>query len=85
MFYLRVVQCHSLTIQNTVVGEMKTRIAEMKREAAYQLRVCEQTYNEKIKDLTDNFTQELEKKQEKIDVSCHFIHHSSFITNYIKK
>lgn len=52
-----------------MVGELKTRIDEMKLESSYQLRVCDQTYTEKIKDLTEKFIQQLEQKQEIFDVS----------------
>lgn len=52
-----------------MVLELKTRVEEMKLESAYQLRVCEQTYNEKIKGLIEKSVQEQKARDKAIDVS----------------
>ena len=46
--------------KNTVMAELKTRVDELKLENEYQLRLKDMNYNEKIKELTEKFTQEIE-------------------------
>lgn len=60
--------------QNTVIFELKTRVDELKTENAYQLRLRDVSYNEKIKELTEKFVQDMEQLKTKIAV-CR--HHSS--------
>ena len=52
-----------------MVLELKTRVGEMKLESAYQLRLCNQKHEEKLKEVTENFVKEIEAHQEKIEVS----------------
>ena len=47
-------------IQNTTMSELRTRVEELKMENDYQLRLKDMNYNEKIKDLSDKFIQEIE-------------------------
>lgn len=58
-----------LTMQNTTMSELKTRVEELKMENEYQLRLKDMNYNEKIKDLTDKFLQEIEGVKAKNEVS----------------
>lgn len=58
-----------LTVQNTTMSELKTRVEELKMENEYQLRLKDMNYNEKIKDLTDKFLQEIEGVKAKNEVS----------------
>ncbi|XP_019854181.1 PREDICTED: cilia- and flagella-associated protein 57 [Amphimedon queenslandica] len=46
--------------KNTTMSELRTRVEELKMENEYQLRLKDMNYNEKIKDLTDKFIQEIE-------------------------
>jgi len=54
--------------QNTVIYELKTRVDELKTENAYQLRLRDVSYNEKIKELTEKFVQDMELLKTKIAV-----------------
>jgi len=54
--------------QNTVIYELKTRVDELKMENAYQLRLRDVSYNEKIKELTEKFVQDMEQLKTKIAV-----------------
>jgi len=54
--------------QNTVIFELKTRVDELKMENAYQLRLRDVSYNEKIKELTEKFVQDMEQLKTKIAV-----------------
>lgn len=40
--------------------ELKTRVEELKMENEYQLRLKDMNYNEKLKELTEKFIQEME-------------------------
>jgi len=42
------------------MAELKTRVEELKMENEYQLRLKDMNYNEKIKELTEKFIQEME-------------------------
>eukprot|EP01137_Pigoraptor_chileana_P030194 Opistho-2@16441 len=46
--------------KNAVMAELKTRVEELKMENEYQLRLKDMNYNEKIKELTEKFIQEME-------------------------
>ncbi|XP_029425353.1 cilia- and flagella-associated protein 57 isoform X1 [Nannospalax galili] len=48
-----------------VMLELKMRVEELKMENEYQLRLKDMNYSEKIKELTDKFTQEMESLQTK--------------------
>ena len=50
------------------MSELKTRVEELKMENEYQLRLKDMNYNEKIKDLTDKFLQEIEGVKAKNEV-----------------
>ena len=43
---------------------------ELKTENAYQLRLRDVSYNEKIKELTEKFVQDMELLKTKIAVRC---------------
>ncbi|XP_018422114.1 PREDICTED: cilia- and flagella-associated protein 57 isoform X1 [Nanorana parkeri] len=46
--------------KNQVMLELKTRVEELKMENEYQLRLKDMNYNEKLKELTEKFIQEME-------------------------
>ncbi|KAG8437072.1 hypothetical protein GDO86_007955 [Hymenochirus boettgeri] len=46
--------------KNQVMLELKTRVKELKMENEYQLRLKDMNYNEKLKELTEKFIQEVE-------------------------
>lgn len=50
------------------MSELKTRVDELKMENEYQLRLKDMNYNEKIKDLTDKFLQEIDSLKAKNEV-----------------
>lgn len=50
------------------MGELKTRVDELKMENEYQLRLKDMSYNEKIKELTEKFIQEMESLKTKNQV-----------------
>ena len=54
--------------QNAVIVELRTRVDELKMENAYQLRLRDVSYNEKIKELTEKFVQDMEQLKAKIAV-----------------
>lgn len=54
--------------QNTVMAELKQRVEELKMENEYQLRLKDMNYNEKIKELTEKFIQEMESLKTKNQV-----------------
>lgn len=55
-------------IQNSMMHELKTRVEELKMENEYQLRLKDMNYNEKIKELTEKFIQEMESLKTKNQV-----------------
>jgi len=50
------------------MAELKTRVDELKMENDYQLRLKDMNYNEKIKELTEKFIQEMESLKTKNQV-----------------
>ncbi|XP_060782965.1 cilia- and flagella-associated protein 57 [Neoarius graeffei] len=46
--------------KNQIMLELKTRVEELKMENEYQLRLKDMNYNEKIKELTEKFIQQIE-------------------------
>ena len=50
------------------MAELKTRVEELKMENEYQLRLKDMNYNEKIKELTEKFIQEMESLKTKNQV-----------------
>ena len=50
------------------MSELKTRVDELKMENEYQLRLKDMSYNEKIKELTEKFIQEMESLKTKNQV-----------------
>ncbi|KAJ3302044.1 Cilia- and flagella-associated protein 57 [Kappamyces sp. JEL0829] len=46
--------------KNAMMGELKTRVEELKMENEYQLRLKDMNFNEKIKQVTEKFMQEIE-------------------------
>ena len=59
---------HNALFQNTQMAELKTRVDELKMENEYQLRLKDMNYNEKIKDLTDKFLQEIDSLKARNEV-----------------
>jgi len=51
------------------MAELKTRVEELRLENDYQLRLKDMTYNEKIKELTEKFIQEMESLKTKNQAS----------------
>ena len=51
-----------------MMAELKTRVDELKMENEYQLRLKDMNYNEKIKELTEKFIQEMESLKTKNQV-----------------
>ncbi|XP_063153827.1 cilia- and flagella-associated protein 57 isoform X2 [Candoia aspera] len=54
--------------KSQVMLELKTRVEELKMENEYQLRLKDMNYNEKIKELTEKFIQEMESLKTKNQV-----------------
>ncbi|KAK3612310.1 hypothetical protein CHS0354_011028 [Potamilus streckersoni] len=54
--------------KNSMMSELKTRVDELKMENEYQLRLKDMNYNEKIKELTEKFIQEMESLKTKNQV-----------------
>lgn len=54
--------------KNSMMAELKTRVEELKMENEYQLRLKDMNYNEKIKELTEKFIQEMESLKTKNQV-----------------
>lgn len=48
--------------------ELKARVEELKMENEYQLRLRDMKYNERIKELSETFTQQVESLQTTIQV-----------------
>ncbi|KAJ3044625.1 Cilia- and flagella-associated protein 57 [Rhizophlyctis rosea] len=46
--------------KNALMSELKTRVEELKMENEYQLRLKDMNFNEKIKEVTEKFMQEIE-------------------------
>ncbi|KAJ3354153.1 Cilia- and flagella-associated protein 57 [Entophlyctis luteolus] len=46
--------------KNQMMAELKTRVEELKMENEYQLRLKDMNFNEKIKEVTEKFLQEIE-------------------------
>ena len=51
-----------------MMSELKTRVEELHMENSYQLRLKDMNYNEKIKELTEKFIQEMESLKTKNQV-----------------
>ena len=62
------------------MSELKTRVEELKMENEYQLRLKDMNYNEKIKDLTDKFLQEIEGVKAKNEVRVHGYWYMQYMT-----
>ncbi|CAI9739315.1 ciliaflagella57-likeassociated and flagella-associated 57-like [Octopus vulgaris] len=54
--------------KNAIMSELRTRVNELGMENEYQLRLKDMNYNEKIKELTDKFIQEMESLKTKNQV-----------------
>ncbi|XP_039179192.1 cilia- and flagella-associated protein 57 isoform X3 [Crotalus tigris] len=54
--------------KSQIMLELKTRVEELKMENEYQLRLKDMNYNEKIKELTEKFIQEMESLKTKNQV-----------------
>ena len=58
-------------VQNTLMSELKTRVEELRMENEYQLRLKDMNHNEKVKEMSDKFQQEMEALKAKYSVSSH--------------
>lgn len=56
--------------QNQNMMEMKTRLEELHMEHEYQLRLKAMSYNEKIRELSDQLTQQVEFLERSQQVCC---------------
>lgn len=54
--------------KNSSMAELKTRVEELMMENDYQMRLKDMNYNEKIKELTEKFIQEMESLKTKNQV-----------------
>lgn len=54
--------------KNTLMQELKSKVNELKLHNEYQLRLKDMDYNEKIKEVTEKFTQELEQNKNKYEL-----------------
>jgi len=54
--------------KNSTVNDLHSRVEELKMENEYQLRLKDMTYNEKMKELTEKFIQEMESLKTKNQV-----------------
>lgn len=57
-------------MQNQNMMEMKTRLEELHMEHEYQLRLKVMSYNEKIRELSDQLTQQTEAMETVKQVCC---------------
>ena len=71
VFVYSVRSSDAFIFQNTTMAELKTRVEELRLENDYQLRLKDMTYNEKIKELTEKFIQEMESLKTK-NQACAF-------------
>ncbi|XP_075472167.1 cilia- and flagella-associated protein 57 isoform X2 [Ascaphus truei] len=76
--------------KNQVSLELKTRVEELKMENEYQLRLKDMNYNEKLKELTEKFIQEMEvlKTTNQIlrgDSEKHDLKHQDDLVNLMEK
>lgn len=56
-------------LQNNQMAELKQRVQELQTENEYQLRLKDMSYNEKIKELTEKFIEEMEALKTKNQVN----------------
>ncbi|KAL4660096.1 WD repeat-containing protein 65-like [Arapaima gigas] len=59
---------YDLEEKNQIMLELKTKVEELKIQNEYQLRLTEMNYNDKIKELTEKFIQEMETLKAKNQV-----------------
>lgn len=57
-------------MQNQTMMEMKTRLEELHMEHEYQLRLKAMSHNEKIRELSEKFTQQVEFLETMQQVCC---------------
>ena len=55
-------------LQNASMADLNSRVEELKMENEYQLRLKDMNYNEKMKELTEKFIQEMESLKTKNQV-----------------
>ena len=56
-------------LQNHNMQELKTRVEELRMENEYQIRLGDNLYNQKIKDLSETFALEIESLKAKNQVA----------------
>lgn len=56
--------------QNQNMLELKMRLEELQMENEYQLRLKDMNYNEKLKDISDKFIQQIESLKKTQEVCC---------------
>ena len=69
--YILLLDNDAALVQNTLMSELKTRVEELRMENEYQLRLKDMNHNEKIKEMSDKFQQEMEALKAKYSVSSH--------------
>ncbi|CAM9657374.1 unnamed protein product [Scytosiphon promiscuus] len=58
----------NLEDKNTLMVELKNKVDELALHNEYQLRLKDMNYSEKIKEITEKFTQDLEQSKNKFDL-----------------
>ena len=69
--YVLLLDNDAALVQNTLMSELKTRVEELRMENEYQLRLKDMNHNEKVKEMSDKFQQEMEALKAKYSVSSH--------------
>jgi hypothetical protein len=72
------------------LGELNTKVEELKMASEYQLRLKDMNHNEKIKEVTDKFTQEIEllklqNQQVKADKDKDEAHHAEELAEVLNQ
>ncbi|CAM9161858.1 unnamed protein product [Discosporangium mesarthrocarpum] len=58
----------NLEDKNTLMAELKNKVDELSLHNEYQLRLKDMNYSEKIKEITEKFTQDLEQSKNKFEL-----------------
>ena len=57
----------NLEQKNSYMQELESKVADMQLQNEYQIRLKDMTYNEKIKEVTEKFTQELAQDKQRYE------------------
>ena len=69
LIILIIIASPAVPVQNASMADLNSRVEELKMENEYQLRLKDMNYNEKMKELTEKFIQEMESLKTKNQVS----------------